>query len=480
MEGKSRVSVLPFIVVLPLVFIVLILLGFTMRANQGELIHIPPDLFYAIMTLHGLGMAGTAAAGGLAALAYLLSRYANVSSKVVNFMFIAYLITVAGLITATLIGRFGPGWYVLYPLPFKPMGIWSNWAIGLAVVSLMVLGVAILLIQLEFFRAMVARYGLKNSLGWQFFTGSGEYAPPIVIITMDAVVLPGILTTLVGAALLMLYFLKWINPALNLDPLLIKNMIFIWGHTLVNITMYMGVAVVYELFPEFSGREWKSNKYVALAWNATFFIVLLAVFHHLYMDFVQPLPLQITGQTFSYLATVPSTVVTVMGFIAQVYKSGIRWSFVPLAFFVGIVGWLVGGYAAVIDSTIVVNTQFHNTLWVPSHFHTYFLLGFYSILWGFLYYASGSVKETLAKFGFYSYILGGAGFLAMFYIAGAFGVPRRYAEYTFIPVESVAHLAQLLPKIAVVFVLYVLIGFILMTFAIFSGSGRSATSKSWA
>ncbi len=477
MSGTNRINLLPYIVVLPLVFIVLLFLGFFMRMNQGELMEISPDLFYAIMTLHGLGMAGTAAVGGLAALLYLNARYVNINPKVGGILFFSYLITVVGLIVATLIGKFGPGWYVLYPLPFISKGVWPSWSIGISIISLIFLGVAVLIVQLELFRAFVSRYGLKNSLGWQFLSGRGEYVPPIVIITMAGVVLPGILTTLVGAALLMLYFIKWLNPGLNLDPLIIKNMIFIWGHTLVNITMYMGIAVFYELMPEFTGRPWKSNKYVTLAWNATFFIVLLAVFHHLYMDFVQPLPFHITGQTFSYFATVPSTVVTVMGFIAQIYRSGIKWSFVPLSFFIGVTGWIVGGYAAVIDSTIVVNNQFHNTLWVPAHFHTYFLLGFYPILWGFLYYAAGSAKEAIAKFGLSAYTMGAAGFLAMFYVAGALGVPRRYAEYTAFPIESLSNVAQALPKVAVIFILYVIFGFIIMTFSIFAGMGQRASAR---
>ncbi len=477
MSGANRINMVPYIVVLPLVFVVLLFLGFFMRASQGEIINLPPDLFYALMTLHGLGMAGTAAVGGLAALLYLNARYVNINPKVGTILFVSYLITVVGLIVATLLGKFGPGWYVLYPLPFLSNGVWASWTAGVAVISLIFLGVAILIVQLELFRALVSRYGLKNSLGWQFLSGRGEYVPPIVIITMAGVVLPGILTTLVGAALLMLYFLKWINPELQLDPLLIKNMIFIWGHTLVNITMYMGIAVFYELMPEYTGRPWKSNKYVTLAWNATFFIVLLAVFHHLYMDFVQPLPFHITGQTFSYLATVPSTVVTVMGFIAQVYRSGIKWSFVPLAFFIGVTGWIVGGYAAVIDSTIVVNNQFHNTLWVPAHFHTYFLLGYYPILWAFLYYAAGSAQEAFAKFGLASYVIGGIGFVSMFYVAGALSVPRRYAEYSAFPIESLMNIAQALPKVAVIFIAYVIFGFLIMTFSTFAGMGQRTPSK---
>ena len=50
----------------PVLFLVLVLLGLTMRLNQATVINIDADLFYAVMTLHGLGMAGTAFVAGFA------------------------------------------------------------------------------------------------------------------------------------------------------------------------------------------------------------------------------------------------------------------------------------------------------------------------------------------------------------------------------------------------------------------------------
>ncbi len=48
------------------------------------------------------------------------------------------------------------------------------------------------------------------------------------------------------------------------DALLMKNLTFFFGHMLVNITMYLGVAVVYELLSMYAHRSWKTNKIVAI------------------------------------------------------------------------------------------------------------------------------------------------------------------------------------------------------------------------
>jgi cytochrome c oxidase subunit 1 len=465
----------------PVLFLVLVLLGLTMRLNQATVINIDADLFYAVMTLHGLGMAGTAFVAGFAGVTYLLTRYVRVNLAIMWTMYVLTVLGVVGLVIACLIGRFGPGWYLLYPLPFFANGVWPDWALGLGVLSLIVLGVAWLLGQVDLFRALIAKYGLTNSLAWQYLwkesTGRVEI-PPIVLISMAACLVPGILTTIDGAVLLMLYLFKWFSPSLALDPLLLKNMVFLWGHTLVNITMYLGLAMVYELLPKYSGRPWKTNTVVAISWNAVMLFVLLAFFHHLYMDFAQPNSLQYIGQAASYLSAVPATVVTVFGVISQVYGSGMRWRFAPLCFYLGTIGWVIGGLAAVVDSTIHVNSAFHNTLWVPAHFHTYFLVGYFLMLWGFLYDFSGSTREKLAKAGLALVIVGGYGFLFMFYLGGTFGVPRRYAAYDAIPLASLAASSQRIALIASAFVVVLIIGLLFVFGVIYGGLGdRLLSSK---
>ena len=64
-------------------FPILALLGFVMRTLQaGYFAATPPEWFYAVITLHGLGMVGVWFVAGLAALSFVLSPYARPSIAV--------------------------------------------------------------------------------------------------------------------------------------------------------------------------------------------------------------------------------------------------------------------------------------------------------------------------------------------------------------------------------------------------------------
>jgi len=441
--------------------VILLLLGFLMRSAQSSVISIPSQFFYAVMTLHGLGLAGTLFIGGLIAIWYLLSKYIEMSTGLLKFNFILIVLGVVLLLLATLVGGFGPGWYVLYPLPFLE-GAWPRWTVLSAIVSLMLLGVSWLLWQLDILRAIIARYGVKGFLGWNYFSSNreGEQELPPVVLISSVIVIAGSLTTVVGAAMLFLYLLKWIDPSFQFDPLLMKNMVFLFGHTIVNVTMYGGLAIVYELLPEYTGKPWKTNKIVVASWNAALVFVILAYFHHLYMDFNQPLALHITGQIASYLSTVPATVVTIFGAISQFYKSDKKWSYTPLAIGLSLMGWIIGGFIAVVDSTIAVNNFFHNTLWVVSHFHTYFLMGFVLMLFAFIHHYASPSDEKFSRISLWMMLVGGYGIIFMFAHAGVKSVPRRYASYDAIPLETVAECGRHSALIAAGFSLVLILGVI--------------------
>jgi cytochrome c oxidase subunit 1 len=453
-----------------IVFVVLVLLGFIMRLAQSGTVDMQPDYFYAIMTLHGLGMVGVLYTAGYAVCWYMVSKYVQPSVGLMRFNFVLILLGVVGLIAATLIGRFGPGWYMLYPLPF--MTTWPGWSIGLAVSSVMLLGTAWLLGQLDLLRVIVSRFGLTGMLGWQYFSKdqTSEDLPPMVLIVAVSMI-AGAGTTIVGAVMLMLYLAQWLAPELQFDALLMKNAVFLFGHTLVNITMYCGIAAVYELLPTFSGRPWKTNAIVALSWNAVLLLVLVAFFHHLYMDFAQPVAVQYFGQIASYLSAIPATVVTIFGVMTQIYRSGIRWSFVPLTMILGLMGWIIGGLAAVVDSTIAVNLFFHNTMWVPAHFHTYFLCGFVFILFGFIYHLVGSQAEKIAKLSLGTMVVGGYGFLLMFYLAGVESVPRRFANYVSIRISSIVEFGEMSAYVGAVCVGIFIVGMLMYYMTVFGSLG---------
>ena len=160
---------------------------------------------------------------------------------------------------------------------------------------------------------------------------------------------------------------------------------------------------------------------------------MFAYLHHLYMDFAQPQWLQVVGQVSSYLISVPAAAVTIF----QHARPGVRLAdgmeAAGIDAVLGVMGWAIGGVAAVIDSTVMVNSRFHNTLWVPAHFHTYYVMGVVLMILGAVFHLSTGLSK-MAESGRLTRLivttvgLGGYGFLLMFYLAGVSGVPRRYAH----------------------------------------------------
>jgi cytochrome c oxidase subunit 1 len=173
---------------------------------------------------------------------------------------------------------------------------------------------------------------------------------------------------------------------------------------------------------------------MVIGWNAVMVLVMFAFFHHLYMDFVQPRTVQVIGQIASYSSALPAAVVTILGLLAYVYRRKVRWTLASALMFVGTMGWAIGGIAAVIDSTIMVNFRFHNTQWVPAHFHTYLLVGLVPIVLGFAAHFTQQVSGSSERFRTSRviatlWLVGGYGFVLLFYIGGWHSVPRRYASY---------------------------------------------------
>jgi cytochrome c oxidase subunit 1 len=380
---------------------------------------------------------------------------------------IAYGATLLGvvlLLAATLIGRLGVGWYFLYPLPFFSGGVWPDWATAALFVALAVMGVGWTLWTGDLLWAIARKYSLSHALGWHYLKGRAKpdtarspEVPPIIVISTVSFI--GVLAGLVAAVvILVLVGVEKVAGGPTNDALLIKNLTFYFGHMLVNITMYFGVAMVYEVLPAYAGRPWKTNNLVVVAWNLVLLLVMFAYLHHLYMDFAQPQWLQVAGQLSSYLISVPAAVVTIFSTLVLLYGARVRWRLPSLMLFLGVMGWAIGGVAAVIDSTVAVNTQFHNTLWVPAHFHTYYVLGVVLMILGTVFHLvtdlsklpeSGAVtRAILGTVG-----VGGYGFVLMLYLSGVSGVPRRYSVY---PAEVAV--GTMHAQISLVFIAILLVG----------------------
>jgi cytochrome c oxidase subunit 1 len=448
-----------FLVLFPL----LGLLGVFMRMYQaGWLQELVPDphWFYAAMTLHGLGLVGLIYAASFVALLWAVSPHVQLQTR---WLWISTGLTAVGvvLLVVNFFNGFAPGWYFLYPLPFMPSGAWSGTATDIFLAAVAVLGVAWVIWELELLRAIAARYRLGVALGWQYLR-KGEPRPeiPPVVLVATVCAIAGIVALLAAVVMLVLMLVHRFSGSM-VDPLVVKNLTFFFGHTLVNLAMYHGIGFLYSTLPKYSGQPWKTGIPLVVAWNLVLLLVLTAYFHHLYMDFAQPRWVNFVGQFASYGVSIPAAVVTLLGTLSQVYRRPVRWTLASSLMFWGTMGWAIGGVAAVLDSTIAFNFRFHNTLWVPAHFHTYLLAGIVFITLGFVAHLAQELSGKSESAGMRRTILallliGGYGFVLMFYLSGANGVPRRYAIY---PPD--AELGVQLARIATFFVALVVLGVLL-------------------
>ena len=461
-QARMRTLALVWSALLMLLLPILGLLGLFIRAYQSQILaEAAPDVswFYASLTLHGLGLVGVSYTVSFVGMLYVLSQHVQLNTRV---LWLSTALTIVGvvLLVINFLLRFAPGWYFLYPLPFISAGGWASYTADIFLVALAVLGVAWLLWEMELIRAIAARYPLSQALGWHYLKGNPSPELPPVVLVATVCAIAGVIALLAAVAMLIFFLVHRFTGSM-VDPLVVKNLTFFFGHVLINLAMYHGIGFLYALFPTYSGHAWKTAVPMVIAWNCVLFLVMFAYFHHLYMDFAQPMWVQVVGQIASYGTAIPAAVVTILGTLAQVYRRPVRWTLASSLLFLGTMGWAIGGVGAVLDSTIAINYRFHNTLWVAAHFHTYLLVGLVFLMLGFVAHLTQELSGVAERAGLARAIvalllLGGYGFVMMFYLSGAHSVPRRYALYPF-----ELEIGTTLAKVALLFVLLVVLGVLL-------------------
>jgi cytochrome c oxidase subunit 1 len=470
----GRQTVLAYLGISGIVLLLLMLFGFLMRLSQGEVLTLPPDLFYQVMTAHGVGMVGIAGFSGGAVMWWFLSGHVKLSTAVLLANLALFLIGVVMILGAVFLGGFAGAWTFLYPLPALSGGEWGEAAAAVYLLGLLLVGVGFLLLYLDVARALIVRYGgLGRALGWpSLFGRQGAEAPPPAVVVSSVVAIMNIAGIVVGAAIIAMSLVNLFVPAFALDALLAKNLIFFFGHVFINATIYMAVIAVYEILPRYTGRPWPSGRIFLAAWNATLLMVLAVYPHHLLMDFAMPVWMLVMGQIVSYISGLPVLAVTTVATLANLHRSGIKWDLASGLLVLSVFGWAAGIVPAVVDGTIVVNSVMHNTVWVPGHFHFYLLLGMVAMVFGFMCWLgtnAGASEGRADRWAFWCYALGGVGFVVMFLYAGKESVPRRWAVH--LP-EWIAY-----DRIASVFVLLVVLAAVVFVLRFLMRVGRIASAR---
>jgi cytochrome c oxidase subunit 1 len=408
-------------------------LGVLMRFTQAKVVDLSPAWFYRLLTLHGAGMITGAWLATMGAMWHVLHQTVPLR---VGRMLASYVLIVVGALAAlvaTLVGGFGAAWTFLPPLPFYPAGQWGRWSEVVFFVAMLLVGTGMLVFCLDVLEQTTTRYGgLARALGWHFLRGRDPEAPPPQVIAATVIAIDGLLAMASGTAIVAGLLTRTFDPGVGFDPLVAKNLVYFFGHTIANLVIYLVVGAVYVLLPRYAGRPYEATKVFVGAWLVAAVLIVAVFSHHLYMDFVQPRWAEITSSIASYASALPVAVVTIYSMTMLVWGSRYRWTLASTLLYLGLAGWAIGGTGAVIDSVIPINFRFHNTVWVVAHFHTYLMLTV--VLWVLAFLAhllerdAGRTSSRAVRIPTIALLLvGGYGLTATWFVAGVLGVPRRYA-----------------------------------------------------
>jgi cytochrome c oxidase subunit 1 len=408
-------------------------LGLIMRLTQATVIGLSPGWFYRVLTLHGVGMITGVLLAMMGALWYVLHATVPLST---GRMLTTYSLTIAGVLAvliATLIGGFGAGWAFLPPLPFYPAGQWSVWSESLFFVGNLLVGAGFCVFCIDVLERTTNTYGgLFRTLGWHYLRGRDKEAPPPQAIAATVVAIDGLISCAVGSTILLGLLGRTYDHAVGIDALVAKNLVYFFGHSIANLTIYLGAAVIYVLVPRYAGRQYETTKVFVAGWTGSLVFIATAYSHHLYMDFVQPTWADVVSEVASYGALIPVAVITIYSMTMLIWGSSFHWTLASTLLYVGFAGWAIGGVGAVIDSIIPINFRLHNTTWVVAHFHTYLILCV--VVWAVAFLAhllerdaGRTTSRALRAWTVGLILVGGYGLTGTWFVEGALGVPRRYA-----------------------------------------------------
>jgi cytochrome c oxidase subunit 1 len=407
--------------------------GLSMRLAQATVLDLSPAWFYRLMTLHGVGMITGSLLAMMGALWYVL--HATVPLRL-GRMLTSYGLILAGaiaVVVATLVGGFGAGWTFLPPLPFYPAGQWSVWSESVFLSGQLLVGAGFCVFCIDVLQQTTTTYGgVGRTLGLPFLRGREPQAPPPQAIAATVIAIDGLISCAVGSTIVIGLLGRTYDHTVGIDALVAKNLVYFFGHSIANLSIYLAAAAIYVLVPLYAGRPYETTKAFVAGWLGSLVFIATAYSHHLYMDFVQPTWADIISAVASYGALIPVAVITIYSMTMLIWGSRYQWTLASTLLYVGFVGWAIGGVGAVIDSLIPINFRLHNTTWVVAHFHTYLILGV--VIWGLAFLAhlleraSGRTSSRATRTWTIALILvGGYGLTATWFVEGVLGVPRRYA-----------------------------------------------------
>jgi len=432
------------------------LLGLTMRSQQADLISIGSSPFYILMTMHGQFMfIGLGTFGMMGVTWYVLAKLlrTDLDYKLIDAIFWVLVAGFTLIGISGLYGEFAAGWYFLYPLPlYAAQDQWTLWGVAAFSLGELMIGLAIILYTIEVLLVVSRKGGrsIRNALnaivrglGFDGLIGSQVSGFNVSIFPLVADALDMLIATLPLAALLLVMFIgSTVDPRFGLNVGLADNMFWYFGHPIVYQLLFPAIAGMYLIFQTYSNRPWIGYATTGGVWVLAALTNLLVWGHHLYLYPFQPLPVNFLAQLSTMGISIVSAV-SIYSLLAMTWRGGIKWDPPMMFTYMGIFGWLEGGFSGIAQAMIGWNLYLHNTLWIVGHFHLFALMVVAMTAIAMIYYIVPRIYEGVnlydkwSKVHFWMSLIGGYGFVNVWMAEGILGVPRRYAYHYLLSVYSI-------------------------------------------
>jgi len=233
------------------------------------------------------------------------------------------------------------------------------------------------------------------------------------------------------------------------SPILWQHLFWFFGHPEVYILVLPPMGIVSYVLPRFSGRKLFGFKFVVYSTLAIGVLSFGVWAHHMFSTGIDP-RIRASFMAVSLAIAIPSAV-KVFNWITTMWNGKLRLT-APMLFCIGFVSnFIIGGVTGVFLASIPVDLVLHDTYYVVGHFH-YIVMGaiafavFAGLYYWYPIFTGRMYQRRLAKWHFWSTMIGtNITFFAML-LLGYNEMPRRYATYTFngaiAPLETVTLLHQ--------------------------------------
>ncbi len=437
-ETEHQVIGLRFVVTALVFFLLAGVLALLMRLQLARpALHVlGPDLYNQTFTMHGTTMMFLFAVPvmqgvGIYVVPLMIGAKSLAFPRLSAFAYWTYLFGGIFLWLSFFMNT-GPdaGWFAYVPLsgPEYSAGKRADvWAQLITFTELSALAIAVNLIA-TIFKQRAPGMSLDRM---PVFVWASLVTAFMVIFAMPAVMVASTmlaLDRLVGT--------HFFNQAEGGDALLWQHVFWFFGHPEVYIIFLPAIGFVSEMVTTFTRRPLFGYTPVVLANVATAILAFGLWVHHMFATGLPQL-----GASFFTAASIVIAIPTGVQFfcwIATIWGSRPRYT-TPFCYVLAFLGtFLVGGLTGVMQASVPIDLQVHDTFFVVAHFHYTLIGGAVFPLLGALHYWFPKVSGRLTdeRLGKLSCALVFAGFHFTFFpqhMLGLHGMPRRvytYAEST--------------------------------------------------